>query len=104
MNSKSATHPNGIGNSNGLVGKYLMDTVGADGSTGFFESMMDLPPHDDDGLGGFHLYMPWWNYQKQAKTSCPLLAGITSRWAAAVTCRRWECSAHRTSFWAVATA
>ena len=38
--------------------KYLMDTVGADGSTGFFESMMDLPPHDDDGLGGFHLCIP----------------------------------------------
>jgi choline dehydrogenase-like flavoprotein len=75
MNSKSPTHPNGIANSNGLVGKYLMDTVGADGSVGFFESMMNLPPHDDDGLGGFHLYMPWWNYQKQAKNQMPFARG-----------------------------
>ena len=21
---------------------------------------MDLPPHNEDGVGGMHLYMPWW--------------------------------------------
>ena len=36
LNSKSPTHPQGLGNSTGMVGKYLMDTVGADGSVGFF--------------------------------------------------------------------
>jgi len=29
LNSKSARHPNGVANSSGLVGKYIMDTVGA---------------------------------------------------------------------------
>ena len=28
LNSKSNAHPNGIGNASGLVGKYIMDTVG----------------------------------------------------------------------------
>jgi hypothetical protein len=22
--------------------------------------MMDMPPHNEDGVGGMHLYMPWW--------------------------------------------
>jgi hypothetical protein len=28
LNSKSSRHPQGIGNSGGMVGKYLTDTVG----------------------------------------------------------------------------
>ena len=65
LNSRSSQHPDGLANSSGVVGRYLMDTVGADGTTGFFPVLMDLPPHNDDGTGGFHLYMPWWNYGKQ---------------------------------------
>ena len=75
LNSKSTAHPNGIANSSGLVGKYLMDTVGADGSSGFLPILMDLPPHNCDGVGGMHLYMPWWNYQKQAKNQMPFARG-----------------------------
>ena len=29
MNSKSKAHPNGLGNSSNLIGKYLHDTTGA---------------------------------------------------------------------------
>ncbi len=65
LNSSSRQHPNGLANSSGLVGRYLMDTVGADGTVGFLPVLMDLPPHNEDGVGGMHLYMPWWNYQKQ---------------------------------------
>jgi choline dehydrogenase-like flavoprotein len=75
LNSKSRIHHNGIANSSGLVGKYLMDTVGADGSAGFLPVLMDLPPHNCDGVGGMHLYMPWWNYQKQAKNQLPFARG-----------------------------
>jgi len=75
LNSKSPTHPDGLGNSSGMVGKYLMDTVGADGSVGFFPNMQDLPPHNEDGVGGMHLYMPWWNYQKQFRHELPFSRG-----------------------------
>src|SRR5437867_3916635 len=75
LNSKSRLFPNGLANSTGLVGKYLMDTVGADGSSGFLPVLMDLPPHNCDGVGGMHLYMPWWNYQKQLRNQLPFARG-----------------------------
>ena len=75
LNSKSRLFPNGLANSTGLVGKYLMDTVGADGSAGFLPILMDLPPHNCDGVGGMHLYMPWWNYQKQLRNELPFARG-----------------------------
>jgi len=75
LNSKSPRHPNGLANSSGLVGKYLMDTVGADGSDGFLPILMDLPPHNCDGVGGMHLYMPWWNYQRQLRRELPFARG-----------------------------
>lgn len=64
LNSSSTRHPDGLANSSGLVGKYLMDTVMLD-VNGFFPSLMDLPPHNEDGVGGMHLFMPWWNYKNQ---------------------------------------
>ncbi|MGH9378374.1 MAG: GMC oxidoreductase [Terriglobia bacterium] len=76
LNSRNTQFPSGIANSNGLVGKYLMDTVGADGSAGFFPIMGTLPPHNEDGVGGMHLYMPWWNYQKQSKHQMPFARGF----------------------------
>jgi len=75
LNSKSRLFPNGLANSSGLVGRYLMDTVGTDGTAGFLPVMMDLPPHNCDGAGGMHLYMPWWNYQKQARGQLPFARG-----------------------------
>ncbi len=74
LNSKSSQFPNGLANSTGLVGKYLMDTVGTDVS-GFLPVLMDLPPHNCDGVGGMHLYMPWWNYQKQLRNELPFARG-----------------------------
>jgi choline dehydrogenase-like flavoprotein len=75
LNSRSRQHPRGLANSSGLVGKYLMDTVGADGSDGFLPILLDLPPHNEDGTGGMHLYMPWWNYQKQMRHEMPFSRG-----------------------------
>ncbi len=37
--------------------------------------MADLPPHDCDGVGGMHLYMPWWGYQQQARHELPFSRG-----------------------------
>ncbi|MBL6766369.1 MAG: GMC family oxidoreductase [Verrucomicrobiae bacterium] len=64
LNSRSNRSPNGLANSSGLVGKYIMDTVGAD-VRGHIPALENLPPHNEDGAGGSHFYAPWWLYQQQ---------------------------------------
>jgi choline dehydrogenase-like flavoprotein len=64
LNSKSTSFPNGLANSSGLVGRYVMDTVGS-AVGGYLPIMQDLPAHNEDGVGGMHLYMPWWLYKEQ---------------------------------------
>jgi choline dehydrogenase-like flavoprotein len=59
LNSKSSKFPNGLANSSGAVGKYLMDSTGT-GVSGFIPKLMDGTPHNEDGVGGMHLYTPWW--------------------------------------------
>ena len=59
LNSKSSKFPQGLANSSGVVGKYLTDSTGT-GVTGFIPKLMDGVPHNEDGVGGVHLYMPWW--------------------------------------------
>lgn len=66
LNSKSTAHPQGFGNTSGLVGKYIMDTVGA-GLQAQIPMMENMPPHNADGASAMHMYMPWWLYQEQAK-------------------------------------
>ena len=46
-------------NSSGVVGKYITDTTGTDVG-GYIPSLVDQPRHNCDGVGGAHLYMPWW--------------------------------------------
>ncbi|MFQ5741426.1 MAG: GMC family oxidoreductase [Acidobacteriota bacterium] len=59
LNSKSTLFPAGLANSSGVVGRYLTDSVGTS-VTGFFPQLMNGFPHNEDGTGGLHLYMPWW--------------------------------------------
>lgn len=59
LNSKSNLFPQGLANSSGIVGKYLTDTTGASVS-GHIPAMVDHIPHNHDGVGGMHVYMPWW--------------------------------------------
>jgi choline dehydrogenase-like flavoprotein len=66
LNSKSSLFPDGISNGSGLVGKYLMDTVGA-GIGGQIPALENLPPHNEDGASAMHMYMPWWLYQEQQR-------------------------------------
>ena len=58
LNSTSSRFPQGVANSSGTVGKYLTDSTGA-GVSGFIPKLMDGVPHNEDGVGGAHLYMPW---------------------------------------------
>ena len=59
LNSKSAKFPQGLGNSSGNVGKYLTDTTGLS-VQGFIPRLMNGVQHNEDGVGGMHLFMPWW--------------------------------------------
>ena len=64
LNSKSALFPNGLANSSGQVGRNLTDSVGSDGE-GYFPALEKMPPHNHDGTGGMHLYMPWWKHDRK---------------------------------------
>ncbi len=64
LNSTSSKFPQGLANSSGVVGKYLTDSTGL-GVTGFIPKLMDGIPHNEDGTGGMHLFMPWWGDNKK---------------------------------------
>ncbi|MCA1649816.1 MAG: GMC family oxidoreductase [Acidobacteria bacterium] len=59
LNSKSSKFPEGMGNSGGSVGRYLTDSTGVS-VRGLIPKMMEMPAHNEDGVGGMHLFMPWW--------------------------------------------
>jgi choline dehydrogenase-like flavoprotein len=59
LNSTSSRFPQGLANSSGAVGRYLTDSTGTS-VTGFIPKLMHGVPHNEDGVGGMHLYMPWW--------------------------------------------
>jgi choline dehydrogenase-like flavoprotein len=66
LNSKNAQFPDGLANSSGKVGKYLMDTVGSS-VRGQVPLLEGLPPLNEDGASGGAMYAPWWGYQDQQK-------------------------------------
>lgn len=66
LNSKSPRHPNGLANSSGMVGRNLTDTVGY-GLSGHIPALEGLPKHNSDGIGGMHMYIPWWLWDKKQK-------------------------------------
>ncbi|MFL5298176.1 MAG: GMC family oxidoreductase [Phenylobacterium sp.] len=70
LNSKSARFPEGLSNTHGMVGRYLMDSVGL-GVTGQFPALEGLPPTNDDGQGTQHTYVPWWGYEQQKELGFP---------------------------------
>jgi choline dehydrogenase-like flavoprotein len=64
LNSKSTLYPDGLANSSGVVGRYLTDTVGSGGG-GYFPQLEKMPPHNHDGTGGEHMYVPWWKFDRK---------------------------------------
>lgn len=64
LNSKSKQFPNGLGNSSDIVGRYLHDSTGA-GRSAFIPSLMDRKIYNEDGVGGAHVYSPWWGDNKK---------------------------------------
>lgn len=59
LNSKSSRFQKGLANDSGVVGKYLNDSTGASRSA-FIPALMDRKRYNEDGVGGMHVFTPWW--------------------------------------------
>ena len=59
LNSKSPRFSNGLANGSGLVGKYLHDSTGAS-MGGILPHLVGRKRYNEDGVGGMHVYTPWW--------------------------------------------
>lgn len=59
LNSKSSRHPNGLANNSNVVGKYLHDSTGA-AIGGVLPHLFDRKRYNETGVGGAHIYSPWW--------------------------------------------
>ena len=57
LNSKSRQHPNGFGNSSGVLGHYLVDHWGGIGGGGYFNLLAGRDPVNEDGKAS-GLYIP----------------------------------------------
>lgn len=66
LNSKSARHRDGLANGSGVVGKYLTDSVGFS-MRAHVPALEGMPMYDSDGMGGMHVYVPWWEWAKKNK-------------------------------------
>ena len=79
LNSQSVRFPQGLANSSGLLGKYLMDTVGSSLSAQI-PLLENLPPMNEDGAGGGHIYTPWWLYKQQLAGKLGFARGYHIEW------------------------
>ncbi|HEX9512340.1 MAG TPA: GMC family oxidoreductase [Puia sp.] len=70
LNSKSVRHPNGLANNSDTVGRYLHDSTGSDMS-GIIPELLDRKRYNEDGVGGMHVYSPWWLDNKKHKLDFP---------------------------------
>jgi choline dehydrogenase-like flavoprotein len=55
-----------VANSSGQVGRNLTDSTGYSMS-GFVPALAGMPRHNSDGIGGMHLYIPWWLHDDKKK-------------------------------------
>ncbi len=66
LNSKSSKYPNGIGNSNDVIGRYLVEQVRFH-VYAFMPQLLNGPVHNDDGISGEHVYLPRFNHRDGRK-------------------------------------
>ena len=64
LNSKSQRHPNGLANNSNVVGKYLHDSTGT-AMGGILPQLFGRKRYNEDGVGGMHVYSPWWGDNKK---------------------------------------
>jgi choline dehydrogenase-like flavoprotein len=89
LNSKSARYPNGIGNSNDVIGRYLTEQVRFH-MYGFAPELIGGRVQNDDGIGGEHIYMPRFNHRDGRKRA--YLRGYGAQF--------WNTGAHAGPSWA----
>jgi choline dehydrogenase-like flavoprotein len=66
LNSKSARHPNGLGNSSDVIGRYLCEQIRFH-ARGYLPQLVGTPTRNDRGIGGEHIYMPRFNHRPGRK-------------------------------------
>jgi choline dehydrogenase-like flavoprotein len=59
LNSKSERFPTGLPNSSNVIDNYLNDSTGASRGA-FVPALMDRKRYNEDGVGGMHVFTPWW--------------------------------------------
>jgi choline dehydrogenase-like flavoprotein len=63
LNSKSERHPNGLGNSSDVIGRYLCEQIRFH-VKGYLPDLFGTPARNDLGIGGEHIYMPRFNHRE----------------------------------------
>ncbi len=66
LNSRDREFPQGLGNSSGILGKYLMEHVAFNRMSGYFPALAGRPSTNDDGPGANSVYIPRSNYGKKS--------------------------------------
>ena len=67
FNSRNRECPNGLANSSGTLGRYLMEHVAFNDIQGFFPQLAGRATTNDDGPGESCLYIPRYNYGRAGK-------------------------------------
>lgn len=67
LNSKSRQHPNGLGNSSGVLGHYLVDHFGGTGASGVFPTLAGRDPVNEDGKSSGIFVPRFRNLEKGSK-------------------------------------
>jgi len=65
FNSRTRDLPQGLANSSGTLGKYLMEHVAFNALQGYFPELAGRPSTNDDGPGSNSLYIPRYNYGRK---------------------------------------
>jgi len=67
LNSKSRQHSNGLGNSSGVLGHYLVDHFGGIGASGYFNVLAGRDPMNEDGKTSGLLIPRFRNISKETR-------------------------------------
>ncbi len=88
LNSKSERYPNGIGNESDVIGRFLCEQIRFH-MYGFVPELIGTATHNDDGIGGEHIYLPRYNHRGKKRD---YLRGFGSQF--------WGCGAQGDAPWA----
>ncbi|MGJ7531455.1 GMC family oxidoreductase [Variovorax sp. GB1P17] len=64
FNSRGPGYESGLGNKQGQLGKFIMDSVEYT-MQAHVPLLERVPPQNDDGIFTPHIYVPWWLYAQQ---------------------------------------